>query len=141
MTRMTREERRLQDLAHRHEQVEINKTFPIRVLMALAEADKLGLNTRVTFTQDKSAVVVTVNAEEHHLGYKETSAVEVKLAPSIDNYTKQWCMDDTEILIARVQPYKDEKARLAAVKVQALAKLTDEEKLALGLVEPRKDRW
>jgi hypothetical protein len=50
-------------------------------------------------------------------------------------------MDDVEVLIARVQQYKDEKARLAAVKAQALTKLTEEEKLALGLVEPRKDRW
>ena len=141
MARMTPEGRRWQDLAHRKDQVEINKTFPIRALKALAEAAKLGLDTMVTFNQDKSAVVVTVNADVSDLGYREKAAAQIWFEPSGDNYTDRWCVDDMDALIERVQQYKDEKKRLAAVKAQALTKLTEEEKLALGLVEPRKDRW
>lgn len=113
--------------------LEENKTFPIRALTVLAKADALGLNYSVYFNPEKAAVDVRVEATVNDLGYPDAAETRVWLEPNLMNYTSTWNFTDLETLVVRVQQYKDEMARLDAIKVQAMSKLTDEEKLALGL--------
>lgn len=141
MARMTREENRQRALKQIRQDVEINKTFPLRALNVLATAETLGLDYSVTFNADKTAVIVTVKATEDDLGYREDSAVQVWFEPSETAYTNPWNFTDLESLIERVETHKVEKQRLADVKTQALSKLTDEEKRVLGLLPNNRESF
>ena len=116
-----------------------NKTFPIRALTVLAKADALGLNYSVYFNPEKAAVDVRVEATVNDLGYPEAAETRVWLEPSEMNYTLPWSFTDLETLVVRVQQYKDELARLHAIKAKAMSKLTEEEKLALGLTVAKRN--
>jgi len=141
MARLTRDERRLQELERVQQDVEANKTFAVRALRILANAEKLGLNYTVAFNVEKSAVDVQVKASVEDLGYKEDSVARVWFNPNEFNYTNPWCFTDLETLVERVETHKIEKQRLADVKERALDKLTDEEKSVLGLLPNKRENF
>ena len=121
--------------------LEYNRTeLPTQVLFALAQADGLGLNYKVEPVGDTNAVCVTIMAGPLDLTYSDEACVDVYAVPSEYGYTDMRQVENLFELNNRVVRHKEEKKRLEAVKVEALAKLTDEEKTVLGLV-PKKERW
>lgn len=141
MPRMSREEQQQRVREQVQIMVEENKSFPVRVLKVLAEANSLCLPYCVTYNAEKTAVDVHLNATEQNLGYSDMTTARVWFEPNEANYTESWYINDLEFLCTRVQEYRNEQTRLANVKAQALDKLTDEEKRVLGLLPNNRESF
>ena len=117
-------------------ELEWNRTvLPVNTLFQLARANELNLEYSVKFNNDKSAVVVEIVAGEHDLGYRDDESVTVYAHPRADgfHYIPSYHFDSFVSINDRVIKHKEEQRRMREVRLAALAKLTDEEKKALGL--------
>lgn len=109
--------------------------LPVNTLFQLARAEDLNLEYSVKFNHDKSGVVVEIAAGEYELGYRDEESIIVYTHPQADGfyYASRSDFDSFASINDRVIKYKEEQRRMREIKQAALAKLTDEEKKALGL--------
>lgn len=109
--------------------------LPVNTLFQLARAEELNLEYSVKFNHDKSGVVVEIAAGEHDLGYRDEESITVYAHPKADGFcfSTSSDLDSFASINDRVIKHKEEQRRIREIKQAALAKLTDEEKTALGL--------
>lgn len=134
MARKTREELRLDEEQRVALEVENNRSvMPVYVLFQLARAHKLGLSYKVEYYTGEETVAATIFARESDLGYTDRETILIYANPSKERYTRTFELYSFANLNDRVEDYKEEQKRIESVKQVALAKLTDDEKKALGL--------
>jgi hypothetical protein len=131
----TREDVAAKLAADVQQQVEFSRTVhPIRTLFALAQADALGLDYRVKGCENKSSVTVVIKGHSgRDLDYNDDATVVLHALPDNRSYTEARHVDNLFEFNNRVMVFRAEQKRLAEVKRDALAKLSDEEKQVLGL--------
>jgi hypothetical protein len=123
MPRETATERRAREAAEARAEIENwEKDRPIRLLGAMARAKSLGIDCGVYYRHDNLMMYYEFKFSYHD---------DVVLG-RVDDMT-EWVMSVIENRLDVVHQDKEKKRRLAQLRVELLASMTDEEREALGL--------
>lgn len=121
-----RREREELEIAQRERELRFEAEKPLRLLNALARANKLGVEAEVYYRYDDVL-------------YYDFNFSRVNLPNSLETFSdtvaelSEWMMDSIENQLKLVEEAQKRSERLMQVKREVLARLTDEEREALGL--------
>lgn len=113
------------------EQIMWHLELPMRVLHAMAYADSYNIQVSMTATVPGSETTVRFYFTENDLGYEEVCDVKITDHPSTCTSKDNWDLY-SRYLLSAIEHIEIKRAK-EQVRKTALAKLTPEEKEALGL--------
>lgn len=121
-----RREREELEIAQRERELRFEAEKPLRLLNALARAERLGVKAQVFYRYED---VLYYEFDFSHISLPNSQETFCDTVAELS----EWMMDSIENQLRLVEEARDRSKRLANLKKEVLARLTDEEREALGV--------